>query len=512
MPLLRKGVLIPIKGIDFSKPATFIDDRNGFPTNMRYYRSELRKRPGKTVQGGVTNDGSQVMGLGRLELSSGSKHLVRASKRHIERLNTSTGLWEVISIITYNSGDEDFFSFTTVTEDGLLISTNYIDAPYRWPGSGNQVLLGGSPPKAKYAAYLSPYTLLAYTNDGTSVEPWRVAWSDTNNPNAWSGGNSGEALLSDEPSVIQNIANLNEFIAAYKKDSLYLGRKVDPPDIFIFERIKTGIGLGAPRAFADAEGQHYFMGANDFFVWNGIRVDSIGESVRDEVFSRINREKINRCFAVHVQELNEVWFFVVIAGNSWPTEVWKYQYRLGFWYFDTCDQLTAAIKWERINTVAWNDATGTWDQAQSVWDASATVADWEDIMFGASDGFCAKLDYTTTNDRGTAVSSSFITKDFVADTLEKNKRWLRFDVWGRGPGKLYVDYSTDFGSNWTNIPYTSSQQYVDLTSVSRKYEFYLDIWAEQIRFRLRNAESSETIYITNLYPYYLDQEEVQTYR
>lgn len=507
MPLLRKGSLLPVLGADFSKPATFLDDRNGFPTNMRYYRSELRKRPGKSVLYGIINDSTQIMGLGKLELSSGIKKLVRNSKAAMEVLNTTTQTWDPIAHAVYTGGDDDFFSYANVTESGLLLATNGVDAIRKYSGSGADAVLGGNPPLAKYIAYCSPYVLVAYTDDGVNVKPWGISWCDTDSPEVWTGGNSGSALLSKEPSAIQNIIKLNEFVIGYKKESLYLGRPVDTSEIFSFDLIKTGLGLDAPRAVAEADGLHYFQAANDFYSFNGIREQSIGGPVRDEVFSRINREKIGRCHAVHIQELNEIWFFVVIAGYDWPTEVWKYNYRFGFWYMDTCDNVTAALKWQRTSGQSWDDDPGTWDSDQGPWDAGVAVQNWEDIVFGLSTGYVHTLDYTTTNDNGVAVSAFFIGKDFIGDALEFTKRWLKLDVWARGPGKLYVDYSIDEGSNWINIPYTSSTAYLQLDGTNRQYSFWFDVWGDKIRFRFRNAESGETFFLRNYYPYYLVREE-----
>lgn len=507
MPFLRKGVLLPVLGIDFSKPSTFIDDRAGFPTNVRFYRNELRKRPGKTVLNEVVADSTQIMGLGKLELPS-TKYLVRASKAKLEKLNTGTNTWDSIANTNFTGGDEDFFSFATVTESQILIITNGFDSIRKWNGSGNNSALGGSPGFAKFVTYLSPYVLLAYVTESGDIKPWKVKWCDTDAPETWSGGNAGSALLSSEPSPIRQIMKLNEFVAVYKEESLHLGRKVETSDIFVFEPIKSGIGLVAPRAVADAEGNHYFMGLNDFYVWNGLRVDSIGKGVRDEVFSRLNRTKQARCFALHIQELTEVWFFVIISGYDWPTEVWKFNYREGFWYQDTCDQLTAAIKWQSFSSRTWDDMTGTWDQQNEIWDSGTNATNWEDIVFGLSTGFCHQLNYNTTNDNGVAVNSYFITKDFTGDTLEFNKRWLKIDIWAKGPGKLYIDYSTDEGNTWTNIPKSSATAYIDMDNVYTKYDLYFDVWAEKIRFRFRNAESDEVFYIRNFYPYYLPREEM----
>lgn len=513
MPALKQYTPLPVKGIDFSKPATFLDPANGFPKNMRYYRATLRKRPGKSDVGSVVEDHSPIMGLGLLDLGAqGIKYAVRNSRTRIEKFNTSLLDWESISNTPFAGGADDYFSYATVTESGLLIITNFIDRIRKWDGSGNTALLGGNPPKAKYCTYLSPYLIIAYVDDGASVNPWKVQWCDTDNPEVWSGGNSGEELLSDEPSPIRNIKKLNDFVVVYKKDSIWLGRKVDPPDIFQFDMIKTGIGLAASRALAEAEGKHYFMGANDFYSWNGIREVPIGGTVRALIFDSIDRSKIDRCFAEHVQEETEIHFYVLYSGEDYPKHVWKYNYREDTWFEDTCDEITCALKWERINTQSWDTLQGSWDQLQGSWDSSVRVASWEDILLGRSDGGVGKIDYTTTDDFGIAVNASFDTKDFTGQRREYNQRWCQLDVWARGPGKLFVDYSIDGGFTWVNVPYTSSQAYVLMDGSFQKYEWYFDVINPFCRFRLRNAVSRETFYVEGFLPYSIPQEEIKTYR
>lgn len=510
MPLLRKGVVMPVKGIDYSIPSTFISDQSGFPKNMYYYRGELRKRPGKTLVGSAIA-GGQIMGLAKLELNTGIKYLIRTSKTKIEKYNTSSLVWQAISASDFSGGDDDFFSFATVTEDGLLIISNGVNLIRKWPGYGNTAALGGSPPKAKYMTYLSPYLLLAHIDDGVNVNPWKVQWPDTGNCQKWTGGNSGADVLGDEPSPIQNIMKLNEYAAVYKKESLWLGQKVSTTDIFDFNCIRTGIGLASPRAVAEAEGQHYFMALNDFYVWNGMQPNSIGASVRDEVFDKVDRNKMNRCFAIHVQELTEIWFFIIISGDTWPKEVWKYNYRNGFWYVDTCSELTAAIKWEKILSESWDDDNGAkiWDEALDLWDAGDSIADWEEVVFGNKDGNTMKLDYTKADDLGVTVDGVFETKDFIGNSLELKSRWLQIDFWSRGSSgaKLYVDYSIDGGSTWTNIPYSSSKAYIELTEKPVQYNVYFDVYASEIRFRARNSESGEIFYIKAFFPYYLSKEQ-----
>jgi len=503
---------MPVKGVDFSRPSTFLDIEAGFPENMSYNRATMRKRPGKSIIGGVVADSTQIMGLGRFEMSTTAQHIIRASKTTLERYNATALAWQSISTTPFSGGDDDFFSFATVTEAGLIAIANFIDRTRKWTGSGNNALLGGTPPYSKYLCYLSPYLLAAYTNDGISVKPWGISWCDTDNPENWSTGNSGERLLSDDASEIKNIAKLNEFVAGYKDESLWIGRKVDTARVFEFDCVATGVGLAASRAFADADGMHYFMGKKDFYVWRGGVPQSIGGSVRDEVFDTIDRYKINRCFAVHVQELGEIWFFVVVSGGSWPTVVWKYAYKTGFWYYDTCDSLTAAMKWKKTATITWDDMIGTWNEANGSWDSTVQVQGWEEILFGKSTGYVTKLDHTTTDDDGVAVSARLVTKDFIGSSLEFDTRWLQLDCWAKGPGYIYVDYSTDYGDTWVNIPYTSSQVYIDADNAWRHYQLYFDIYGKQIRFRFRNARSGENFYLKAFVPYYLSKDQTRGYR
>ncbi len=509
MPLQRRPILIPVEGLDYSKPSTFINDRAGFPKNMRYYRAEMRKNPGKIKYGATALTG-QVMGYGVLELSTGSKYLVRASKTEIQRYNTATEDWVSISSSAPSGGDDDFFFFANIPESGIIIITNGVNAIRKWTGSGNNSALGGSPPKAKYCAYLSPYLLLAYTDDGVTKSPWTVQWCDTGDPETWSGGNAGSQVLSDEPSAIQNIMKLNEYAAVYKKNSIWLGRKVDTSDVFLLDCVKTGVGLFSSRALVDVEGVHYFLGSDDVYAFSGSQLSSTGEKVRDEIFSKIDRSKNNRCFAISIKELNEVWFFITVVGKGWPTEVWKYNYRTGFWYYDTCDDLTAAIMWEKTSSETWDDQTLTWDEAILRWDDNVNIESWEEIIFGRDDGYSLKLDYTITNDDGTVVDAEYQSIDFIADELEFEKRWEQLDLWLKGPGNIYVDYSTDYGATWTNIPYSTTQAYIAATDVYTKYEMYFDVIAEHMRFRLRNSGSNETFYIRNLYPYYLKKSQTRS--
>lgn len=509
--LLREGILLPVEGQDFSVPGTMIGQRKGFPKNMRLLKGEMRKREGSALYGPTRiADSSQIMGLGVLETNAGVKYLLRASKAKIEKYDTSTLDWTSIANVALTGGDDDLVNFINCTEWGYILITNYIDGIRKWTGTGNVSTFSNEAPGAKYGCYLSPYPVFAYIYSATDPSPWKIQWPDTTDPTDFDGGNSGSLLASWDPSPIKNIAPMGEYGAIYKRDSVGLLRPVEY-DIFNAIPIQTGgMGLYASRAFADIGSTHEYMGTNDFYAWNGSRPVSIGAPVRDEVFSKLNVKRVNRCFAMHVKKYKEVWFFIVTSGHDWPTEIWKHNYENNFWYYDTCDEITAMILWQRTSVGTWDGDSGTWDEAQDHWDDSTLSEESEELVFGDKDGYCRKFDPTLANDSGTAIEGWFESKDFVGGAFEKYTRWEQFDVWASGTygAKLYVDYSIDEGLNWTNIPYNStSYAYVTLTEKCTKFEFWLDVVAEKIRFRIRNAEAGEIFTLRQFMPYYLSREE-----
>lgn len=506
MPLLRKPVLMPIVGLDYMNPSTMINDRGGFPKNIRLSRNNLRKREGKDLlQTGVMLGGLKVLHITQYPLASQVTRLIRFSPDNAEKYNTTTGAWDNITGADFTGSDTDFFS-TTTAEDQLII-TNGVDNVRVYNDAGNtadMVASSGNVPKAKFIEYNKGYLMMAYTTKVGTTYPTGVDWSDTGDITDWGSGNCGSSQLYHDPLPIRGMKNLNEFTMVYKKNSIYAGRLVDTSDVFIFDLLFTGIGLTSNRALVDYRGAHYFMGTDDFYVFKGVRPESIGDAtIKREVFSRLDGPNQNKCFAVHVSEQDEIWFFVVISGYDWPTEIWKYNYRTGFWYYDTCDQLTAAAVYYSSASMAWNDLSGTWNAQAFRWDDKLATSESPLIVFGDTSGNVFRQNLLLHNDNGVAVDGSWESMDFTADKFETYKRWLQLDFEAKG-NSVDIEYSTDYGSTWTSIKNNYALTGDWPTS---HYRVFFDIVARNIRFRFRNNRVGETFYLRQFYPYYLEREE-----
>lgn len=506
MPFLRKPDLAPVKGIDLSIPSTYLGPGFHFPQNLQFERGEMRKRAGKSAFGGQTTGAKKVLHLGSQEVSTGVFRLFRMTKTNIEKYNTLTGAWDNVTGADLTGAESDFFADCVVTESDLYLFTNRgVDAIRKYDGSGNTANLGGSPPKCRAMAYVTPYVLIGNVTDGGNAFPTKVQWCDTGLPEVWSGGNSGSQLLSDEPSHIRSIKKLRDYAMVYKSGSVYRGRKVSTASIFDFSLISTGKGIYAPRAIADDGENHYYMGAFDFHRNNGLRVEDIGKPVREYIFNRLNRSASEACHAIHMEQYKEVWFFITVADNSYATEVWKYNYEMDFWYFDTCANLITANVFKSIVDVTWEDLVGTWEEQTIIWDEEQGASQAPITVFGHDTGHTSFLDKSLVNDFGLAVDARLETKDYTGlehKGIEYDTRWLQFDAWAKGSAlKLY--YSIDYGSTWVYVGENA------LTGVVEKSIFYFDVIAKHIRFRLVQDELSKDVGVRSFTPYFLDAGEVR---
>jgi len=249
------------------------------------------------------------------------------------------------------------------------------------------------------------------------------------------------------------------------------------------------------------------MGTDDFYLYRGVRPESIAsDTVKREVFGRLDGNQTNKSFALLVQDLDEVWFFVVISGNTWPTEVWKFNYRTGFWYFDTCLETSAAGLYTTAFSTIWNDLVGIWNDQTFRWDDAFTTTDAPIYLLGDTLGNTLRYDPFVSNDNGAAVDAEWQSMDFTADKFEYYKRWLQLDFEAKG-NSVDIDYSIDYGNTWVNIKtnYTLTPGWPN-----KMYRVYFDIVARNIRFRFRNYRVDETFYLRQFYPYYLDREEANT--
>lgn len=504
MPFLRKPQLQPVKGIDLSTPSTYLGDGNNYPQNLQLFRGDLKKRDGRSFMGDVSLGAQKILHLATFELTTGSIRLIRHTKTNVQKFNPNSRKWNDITGVDTQGGELDIPSSCVVTESDLYLFCDGVGPIRKYDDGVATATLGGNPPLAKCIEYITPYVLIGNLTDSGLAIPSKIQWCNTGLPEVWSGGNSGSQLLSDEPSAIRAIKKMRDYGFAYKEKSVYRGSKVSSAAVFNFGGpFSSGKGLYSPRAISDTGDAHYYMGLNDFHFNDGVRITDIGGPIREYLFNRLNRSRNVTCHSLHVEYYKEIWFFVTVTGQSWPTEVWKYNYAYDFWYFDTVVNCITAANYKQTKSRTWDEAVGTWDQQITTWDDQQGTAEAPIQIFGFDSGFCGQLDSSIITDMGQPINSLLDTKDFtglVHNGIEYDTRWLQFDAWASGE-TLKLSYSTDYGATWKFIKEKPLKGSVE------KITFFFDIIAKHIRFRLQAEGPTSRLTLRAFTPYFLGDAE-----
>lgn len=123
-----------------------------------------------------------------------------------------------------------------------FIMTNIVDGPqvYDIEAGGSFGALGGSPPAARYVDVIEDYVVLA----SLSSDPFAIRWSDTNDAEEWSAGNS-QAQSFPDGGRVQNFSGAAGLVI----QETVVRRMVHQPGssvVFTFETLEQSRGTIAP--------------------------------------------------------------------------------------------------------------------------------------------------------------------------------------------------------------------------------------------------------------------------
>lgn len=132
-------------------------------------------------------------------------------------------------------------------------------------------------------------------------------------PSVSTGATSG--LLVATPGAITGMRRLGGAIVAYKARSVYLGVLVDGPEAIRWDVVADDVGCASANAIVPVGSAHYFVGDNDFYVFDGTRPRPIGADVREWFFSRVNRSYLANIESLHDRANNNVYWFYPLSQD-----------------------------------------------------------------------------------------------------------------------------------------------------------------------------------------------------
>ena len=104
-----------------------------------------------------------------------------------------------------------------------------------------------------------------------TVSPMHVRWSSQNDYNDWTltATNTAGSVFLTEGSKIVGAARSRNAINIWTDKAMYVQEFVGSPFIFRFTQVGSNCGLIGPHAVQDIDGVSYWMGDNNFYMYDG---------------------------------------------------------------------------------------------------------------------------------------------------------------------------------------------------------------------------------------------------
>jgi len=165
-------------------------------------------------------------------------------------------------------------------------------------------------------------------------DPLLIRFSDQENVVDWNPtttNTAGDLRLGSGSKIVTAIETRQQ-ILVFTDVSLHAMQYIGPPFTFGINMISENITIRSPISVAAVEDTVYWMGKNEFYVYNG-GVQTLPCSVRDYVFSDFNTVQAEKCFASVNSSFSEIWWFYPSANSDNNDRYVVYNYLQNIWYY-----------------------------------------------------------------------------------------------------------------------------------------------------------------------------------
>ena len=173
-------------------------------------------------------------------------------------------------------------------------------------------------------------------NPNTTFDPLLVRWSDQENAFQWvqsPTNQAGEQRLTIGSAIIQAVNTRQEFVV-FTDAAVYSMQYLGPPYVFGFQLLQDNISIMGPKAAITINNITYWMGTDKFFMYSG-RVETLPSSLRQFVFTNLNKAQAWQVFAASNEGYSEVWWFYPSTGSTVVDSYVIYNYLDRVWYYGT---------------------------------------------------------------------------------------------------------------------------------------------------------------------------------
>ncbi|WP_343577941.1 hypothetical protein [Pseudomonas sp.] len=229
------------------------------------------------------------------------------------------GAWTDVSRVgNYNGGVDTRWSITQFGDATLC--ANRADVIQR---STSGVFADvATAPKAEVIFTVGAFVMALNLNDGSEKpDGWAcsAAFDDTNwTPNIATQATAGR-LVATAGRLTAGM-RLGEYAVAYKARSIYLGQYVGAPTVWNWLQVPGGeAGCIGKEAICDIGGAHFFVGDDNFWIFDGTRPIPVADgTVRQWFFDNCSPQYRYRTICSFDKQKNLVWVFFPSNSSSTP--------------------------------------------------------------------------------------------------------------------------------------------------------------------------------------------------
>jgi hypothetical protein len=237
-----------------------------------------------------------------------------------------------------------------------LLGVNTTDRNiYKWaPGDKDMTKLANAPVCLSMVTTEERFVFaLAALDSSGVVNVRRVAWCDRENPEEWTATALNEAggfELQTDGAIRCGVRVRGRTLIITTTDA-HIAQYSGPPLVYGFQQVGRNCGVISDRAVATTGDGAFWMGTNDFYVYDGSTVRELPCEVHDYVYRFINRSYVSNTYAVANARNNEIWWFYTSTFSpSYTTDgggliayndrYVSYDYKQNIWSFGEISRMS----------------------------------------------------------------------------------------------------------------------------------------------------------------------------
>jgi hypothetical protein len=179
----------------------------------------------------------------------------------------------------------------------------------------------------------NPYS---FDPDPDVLDPLLIRWSVSEDYTDWNPAitnQAGSYRLSHGSLIIGALQTRQENLV-WTDTAMYSMQYAGPPFVWNFNILADNISICSPNAMATVNGVVYWMGTDKFYMYAG-RVETLPSTLRQFVYSDINRDQFYQVVAGTNEGFNEVWWHYCSAGSEINDRYVIYNHLDRVWYYGT---------------------------------------------------------------------------------------------------------------------------------------------------------------------------------